>query len=258
MRFRVYKALARGVVLESIRRKDLWVIAILGFVIMLAAGLLGFFGTNGLEAFVKDLAVTVLGLFSTIVAVLTASRMLPEEIKQRTLYPLLARPISRLDLLLGKLFGAILVTWISFLMLAALTGLALATFHVGFETLMLQYLIAKMLGLALLCAVTMTLSIYMTPSGAATMSFVFAFGSSMIVRALVMGYEGSPPAMQGFFKLLNAALPQYGLFDLGGRAANSGWAPVPLWVFGALLAYLAVYGSAMVSVSWMKFRKQAI
>ena len=126
MKVTVYKALARGVLLESLRRKDLWVVAILGFLILVGASALGFFGVQGLQVFVKDLAVTVLGAFSTIVAVLTSTRMLPEEIKQRTLYPLLSRPISRLDLLVGKLLGAIVVTWMSFLILAALTALALA------------------------------------------------------------------------------------------------------------------------------------
>jgi ABC-type transport system involved in multi-copper enzyme maturation permease subunit len=120
------------VVLESVRRKDLWVVAILGFLIVSAAGALGFFGIEGLEIFAKDLAVTVLGMFSTIVAVLTSSRMLPDEIRQRTLYPLLARPISRFDLLIGKLLGSILVSWIAFLMLAGLTAAALVSFGVGF------------------------------------------------------------------------------------------------------------------------------
>ncbi|MEY4881221.1 MAG: hypothetical protein RLZ87_650, partial [Armatimonadota bacterium] len=36
MNILTYKALARSVVLESIRRKDLWVVAILGFLIILA------------------------------------------------------------------------------------------------------------------------------------------------------------------------------------------------------------------------------
>ena len=200
MKPRVYRALARGVVLESLRRKDLWVVAILGFLIMIAAGTLGFFGTTGLEAFIKDLAVTVLGMFSTIVAVLTSSRLLPDEIRQRTLYPLLSRPITRLDLLIGKLLGAILVTWIAFFILAALTGVALATFHVRFEPIMVQYLVGKMLGLALVCSVSLALSTYMTPAAASTMSFVLAFGSAMIVRALVMGYEDANPFLQVLFK----------------------------------------------------------
>ena len=203
MKLRMWKALARGVLLEALRRKDLWVVAILGFIIIASAGALGFFGISGLEVFAKDLAFTVLGLFSTIIAVMTAARMLPEEIKNRTLYPLLARPISRFDLLLGKLLGAIAVTWVAFLILAALTAIALAMFHIRFEWIMVQYLVGKMLGLAVLCSVSLTLSTFMTPSAAATMSFVLALGSATIVRALVLAYGTASPPMQIVFKSLN-------------------------------------------------------
>lgn len=258
MKVRIWMVLARGVLLESLRRKDLWVVAILGFLIISAAGMLGFFGITGLEAFAKDLAFTVLGIFSTIVAVLTASRMLPEEIRQRTLYPLLARPISRFDLLMGKLVGAIAVTWLAFWILGALTALALAMFHIRFELLMLQYAVVKMMGLALMCAISLALSAFMTPSAAATMGFVLAFGSTMIVRALVLAYQTSSPAMQTLFKILNWMVPQYHLFDLGSRASNIGWPPVPLWVVGFLALYALVYGASMVAISWAKFRKQAV
>lgn len=257
MKFVVWKALARGVILESVRRKDLWVVAILGFLIMAGAGTLGFFGLKGLETFAKDLAGSVLGMFSTVMAVLVGSRVMPEEIKNRTLYPLLARPITRFDLLFGKFWGAVLVTWIAFLLLSCLTALALAMFRVPFEAVMAQYLLAKMLGLAVVVAVSMTLSVFMTAPAAATMSFVLAFGSAMIVRALVMAYESSSPSMQIVFKAMNAILPQYGLFDLGGRAAN-GWGPVQAWVLGALAAYALVYCSGMLSLGWFKFRKQAV
>ena len=177
MKFTAYKPLARSVLLESLRRKDLWVVAILGFVIIIAASTLGFFGFDGLEIFAKDLAVTVLGLFSTIITVLTACRLIPDEIKNRTLYPLLARPITRFDLLLGKLMGAVLVTWISFLILCALTAIALTVFHVQFNLIMLQYVFAKMIGLVVICAVSMTLSIYLTPNASATLAFIVAFGT---------------------------------------------------------------------------------
>ena len=86
MNFSAYRALARCVVLESLRRKDLWVVAILGFVILLASSTLGFFGFSGLEIFAKDMAVTVLGMFSTIIAILTSSRLIPDEIKKNKLY----------------------------------------------------------------------------------------------------------------------------------------------------------------------------
>lgn len=258
MKFRVYKALARGVVLESVRRKDLWVVAILGFLILIASGALGFFGVEGLESFAKDLAATVLSLFSAVVAVMTSCRLLPEEIKQRTLYPLLARPISRLDLLIGKLLGAVIVSWVAFLLLCALTAVALTTFHVQFQPIMLQYVVAKMMGLVVLCAISLTLSAYLTPQAAATLGFILAFGSGMIVRGLLMAYGTASPSMQWIYKLVAAALPQLGVFDLGGRAANLGWSTVSVGVMLALLAYMATYSSAMVGVAWLKFRRQAV
>jgi ABC-type transport system involved in multi-copper enzyme maturation permease subunit len=254
----IWKALARGVLLDAVRRKDLWVVAILGFLIMACAGMLGFFGLNGLEVFAKDLAVTVLGIFSTIVAILTASRGMPEEIKNRTLYPLLARPITRFDLLFGKFIGATIATWIAFFVLSTLTAVALSIFHVQFEAIALQYLLLKMMGLAMLCAVSQTLSCYMTPQAAATMSFILAFGCSMLSRAFVLAYSNADPVLRGGFKFVNAVLPQYNLFDIGSRVSNERWAPVPLWVVGALAAYMAVYSSGMLMLSWAKFRKQAI
>lgn len=257
-RIAVWRALARGVVLESLRRKDLYVVAILGFLVMLSAGALGFFGLNGLEAFVKDLATTVLGMFSTIAAILVSSRLMPDEIKHRTLYPLLGRPISRFDLVMGKFIGAVTVTWIAFGILAVLTGVALTIFGVHFELVMAQYLLLKMIGLAVVCSVSIALSTIMTPSAAATMGFVLAFGSTLIVRALTMGYETAAPAMQVIFKIVNAALPQYGLFDVGSRAANTGWGPAPMWVVGALVLYAFAYCALMLSLAWAKFRKQAL
>ena len=255
---RALKALARSVVLESLRRKDLWVVAILGFLIILSAGSLGFFGLSGLEVFAKDLAVTVLGLFGSTIAILTSCRVLPDEVRNRTLYPLLARPITRLGLIIGKLLGAIVVSWIAFGLLAALTAVALAIFRVPFEPILLQYLLAKMMGLVVVCAIGVALSALMTPSASATVSFILVFGSSMIVRALVMGAISVGPAGKALFKLLAAVLPQLNLFDLGGRATYFDWSPVPLWVFGALAGYMILYSGSMVLLAWARFRRQAI
>lgn len=258
MKIRIWRALARGVILESIRRKDLWVVAILGFLIVASAGALGFFGFDGLEAFAKDLSTTVLGLFSTIIAVLTACRVLPEEIRNRTLYPLLARPITRFDLLVGKFVGTVAVTWIAFLILCALTALALAMYRVTFEWTMAQYVVAKMMGLVVLCSIGVMFSAYMTPSAGATMTFIFAFGSGMMVRGMTMAYESVDPVSQAVFRGVTWVLPQLGLFDFGSRVANTGWPAVPVWVMGFLAIYMFVYSSTMLGLSWVKFRRQAV
>lgn len=258
MNVRAYWSLAKGVLLETIRRKDLWVVAILGFLIIAASGTLGFFGMKGLEVFAKDLAANVLGLFSTTLAILTASRQLPEEIKNRTLYPLLARPITRFDFLVGKFLGATLASWIAFLVLAVTTGIGLFIFGVKFEPVMLQYLIVKMIGLAFVCALSLTLSVFMTPAAAATLSFILAFGSGKISQALVMSYSQAAPSVQPFYRGVNAILPHYDLFDLGSRAANIGWGPAPGWVVAVLLFYCLAYSGGLLTLSWVRFRGRAL
>ncbi len=258
MKFRIYWSLAKGVLLESIRRKDLWVIAILGFLVLAGSSALGFFGVSGLEVFVKDLAITILGLFSVVIAVVTSTRVLPEEIKNRTLYPLLARPITRLDLIVGKFLGAVLVTWTGFLMLSATTAMALMVFKIPFELIMLQYLVGKMMGLTMICAVGIALSVYMTPPAATTMGFVLTLGAGSISRALVLGYASASGPTQGIFKFINSVLPQVQLFDFGSRTVYFNWAPVPLWAMGSLAAYLLIYSAAMLALTHLKLQRQTL
>lgn len=258
MKIQSIKALARCVVLESLRRKDLWVVAILGFVIILASGALGFFGFDGLQIFAKDLGISVLGMFATIIAIMTSSRLLPEEIRNRTLYPLLSRPITRFELLLGKLAGAVAVSWISFLILAALTAIALTVFHVRFEWIMAQYLLLKMVGLVVICSMTIAFSAYLTPAAAATMSFIFAFGSPMLIRGLTMGFDPANPVAKTAFPIINGILPQIQLFDLSGRAVYPNFGLVPLAIVDFLFAYAICYSATMLTLGWLKFRKAAV
>ncbi|MBS1716161.1 MAG: ABC transporter permease [Armatimonadetes bacterium] len=258
MKFHAWGALAGGVIKESIRRKDLWVIAILSLVILLFSSALGFFGVQGLQVFAKDLGLTLLSVLSTIMAALISTRLLPDELKSKTIYPLAARPISRFDLLFGKYLGAVFATWVGFLLLATTTFIGLAIFKVSFEPILLQYLVFKAFGLALLCSVGMMFSLYCTTNAAATLTMVLAFGGTILSRGLTMAYGQSAPALQAFFKALNAVLPQYGLFDLGGRAANVRWSPAPMWVAAFLFGYAVVYSGFMLALGMRKFGKQAL
>lgn len=257
MKLRAWRALARGVVLDAIRRKDIWVVAIVGLLIILCAGSLGFFGFSGLQIFAKDLGLTVLGILSTIVAVATASRLLPEEVRNRTLYPLLARPISRFDFLMGKWIGAVIVSWCAFLLLAGAVALAFLIFGVSFEPILLQYLLCKMMGLALICAFALFLSTALTPSAAFTMSLIFTFAAPMLVRAITLaGLQN--PSLGGFLQFVNAIVPQFNLFDISARAVYIGWSPAPTWVVLTLFAYMAIYSTALLTFSWLKFRNRPI
>src|SRR2546427_3131027 len=138
-RLRAIGAVAKIAVLDGLRRKDLYVMVILCALMVGAGRLFAAFGVWGLETFLKDVTFTALSLCTILLCIMLAARQVPEEISRRTLYPLLARPIGRAELLLGKLLGTLLMSWFALLMAACVAYLSLASLHVGVGVIGLQY-----------------------------------------------------------------------------------------------------------------------
>jgi len=64
-------------------------------------------------------------LFAVIFAIASTALLIPRDLEERTLYTILSKPVPRLDYLLGKLLGVILVIGVSLLVMDALMCLML-------------------------------------------------------------------------------------------------------------------------------------
>jgi hypothetical protein len=67
----------------------------------------------------KDVSLGALQLFSMVIAVVATALLLPKDLEDRTLYTILSKPVPRLDYLLGKLLGMILLIGIGLAVLDA-------------------------------------------------------------------------------------------------------------------------------------------
>ena len=74
----------------------------------------------------KDLALGAMSLFTSLLAVLATARLLPQETEDRTIYTILAKPVSRLEYLAGKLLGVLALLAVSLVVMSALFFLVLA------------------------------------------------------------------------------------------------------------------------------------
>ncbi len=68
----------------------------------------------------KDIALGAMSIFTSLLAVLATARLLPQDIEDRTAYTILAKPVSRLEYLAGKLLGVLLLLAISLAAMSAL------------------------------------------------------------------------------------------------------------------------------------------
>ena len=253
---RACRALAIAGMLETFRRKDVYVVLVLMGLMIAGAAAFGFFGVRGLEVFMRDVAFTVISLFATLLAVIVAARQIPEEVQRRTIYPLMARPISRWQLLLGKWVAASLAAVLAFVLLAALARILLACFGVPVATIFWQYVLLKCIGLVWLCALTVALSVLMTHGATVVLSLILAIGSGAFTRSMLL-YHSETGAWSGLFNVLYGLLPHYDFFDLG-RKVTYGWDPVPGWVLGYLAGYALLASLVWLGVGWLRFRRAAL
>ena len=105
------RALVKLSFLELWRRNDIFGLLILGLALMVPLSMASPFGSEGASRYLDEMALLLIWGFSLFIALGTGSRLFPPEFESRTIFPLLAKPISRGRLLFGKYLGAVAATW---------------------------------------------------------------------------------------------------------------------------------------------------
>jgi ABC-type Na+ efflux pump permease subunit len=73
----------------------------------------------------KDIALGAMSIFSSLLAILATATLLPKDREDRTIYTILAKPVSRTEYLLGKLAGVFLLLALAVLLMGAVFAVVL-------------------------------------------------------------------------------------------------------------------------------------
>jgi Cu-processing system permease protein len=256
-KFTIWGALCYATILESARRKDLYVALILSVLMIAAAAVLARFGAAGLELFIKEAAMTVINILSVILCVIFAARQVPEEISRRTVYPLLARPITRFDLLFGKFLGAYAMSTLALLLFSAVAMLGITLLGLKVGVIFGQFLLLRIFALGLLSAMTVTFSLFMTPAATVTISLLCAIGASTFTQAILLVDGDTNGLGQQLLRASYFTFPHLDLFDLSQKVSQ-GWNPIPVLTILSLALYAMIYSSVFFVGGFLRFRKQAL
>lgn len=93
---------------ESVRARILLGLAGIAFSVALFSLVVGSFTLQNAPRVVSDLGSASISLFSIAVAVVIGATSLQRELEQKTIFPILARPVARGEYLAGKYFGTLL------------------------------------------------------------------------------------------------------------------------------------------------------
>ena len=95
-------AVAANTFRETVRERVLYNLVFFAILMTLAGLLLGQLSIRQDEKILKDLGLAAMDLFGTLIAIFIGIGLVSKEIERRSLYPLLAKPLSRGEFFLGQ------------------------------------------------------------------------------------------------------------------------------------------------------------
>jgi len=247
-------AIGRATLLEAIRRKDIYVMLILSGIIIVVTGIFNAFGVPELQKFMIDVSLTIINIFTIIIAVLVSARQLPYELEHRTLYPMLAKPVGRFQFLMGKFTGIMGMSTMALLIFFAVASIVFIAFGISLRAAFFQYIYLRWISLFLICSMTLCLSLVLTHAANVTTALLICMGASMFTRTITIVHDSLGPWQQ---KLIGAAywiFPHLDLFDISKRVIH-GWIPAPAWALVAMTLYALIYTAIFLGLGYLRFRR---
>ena len=248
--------LARHTFKELVRRKDFYVLLFLFLALAIFFYKETFFGVKDLSRYLKDIGFSLITLFSMIIAVTFSAKQIPSEIESKTVYPTLAKPVSRTHFVLGKFLGSLFISTIAFTAFYLLyLALILAKGEGAGFALIAEGWLFSVYSLALLSSFAILLSLFFTISANVTIVFVsyfFIYWYNGVLKDLLLS---SSREMSYIYGILYYILPHFEFYDTRIRLVHL-WDPLPLRVVFAVSAYTFLYIGLIIWAATAVFKRK--
>jgi ABC-type transport system involved in multi-copper enzyme maturation permease subunit len=252
-------AIGGVVIRELLRRKDFYVLFVMTALITLVMGSASFFNESHVVRYLKELCLLLIWISSLVIAITTAARQIPFERENRTLFPLLAKPVSRTQVVLGKFWGC----WLA-------NGLVLLVFYVFFVVVggardgewpiiaTFQALVLHWFMLGIVIALTVLGSlVFAAPSSNNTITFTIVVGILLLGRHLNKVALGLDEPWQTVVYSIYYFIPHVELYDVRDLLIH-GWGTIPWLVWLGALAYASVYAALFLLGACQIFKRKAV
>lgn len=125
---RTVARIAANVFKESVRDKVLYGLVLFAVLLIAASLLLGQLTAGQEVKIIKDLGLAAISLFGLFIAVFIGIGLVSKEVEKRSIYALLAKPITRPQFILGKFFGLVATLTVNVVVMTAALYAVLAVF----------------------------------------------------------------------------------------------------------------------------------
>jgi len=211
---------------EAVRDKVLHGILFFAVALILFSIVLGKLSLGEEFRVIMDVGLAGTSFFGVVTAIFLGSTLVYKEVEKKTIYTVLARPLTRLLFLTGKYLGLLLTLLVLVAGLTAVLILILAvnggTPQPGFYLMVLMICME----IALIASVSLFFTSFSTPFLSGLLTFgVFIIGRNLDIA---IAYASSPKAgiLGPIISTVARVMPRFYLFYPTGRMVESSWSSI--------------------------------
>src|SRR5205085_9041029 len=112
-------AITSNTLTELTRLKVFYVLLVFGLLLIGSSIFMAQFSFQQEFQILKDVSLGAISLFTSLLAIVATARLLPQDIEDRTVYTILAKPVPRFEYVVGKIAGVVFLLAISTLIMSA-------------------------------------------------------------------------------------------------------------------------------------------
>ena len=260
---------ARATFQEAISRKILLVILIFGTGVIAVSWFFAYLQPGAELKMINDVSLGAIRFFGMLITVFMGAMLIPMEIERKTIHLILAKPVNRVHVVLGKFFGA----W--FTVIVNVTLMSIAFFIVFFikapkfagqqgvhMDLMAMNLVKACLlvlvELLVLASIAITASTVMSLIVTAVFSFAVYFGGqfSSFIETLADPTRNQSAVGRALLNALHVIIPHFDRFDI--REAIVGDQFIPWTPIGWIMVYGLTYTVVVMVVGYILFNRREV
>jgi ABC-type transport system involved in multi-copper enzyme maturation permease subunit len=256
-------AVASNTFRENIRDKILYNLILFALIMILSSIALGQLTLGHEDKVIVDLGLSSISIFGTLIAVFIGIGLVYKELEKRTVYALLAKPVHRYELIMGKYLGLLFTLLVNVAIMTL--GLELTLLYHGglgfsghLRLLPAVYLI--FVSLALITALALLFSTFSTPALSALFTLflwvIGHFGRDL----LQFGELTKLASMQWICRILYYVIPNFSNFEtIDSRNVIQSAAygrPIDPFAIGCVTVYGVFYCAILMLISTSIFSRR--
>lgn len=211
--------IAKNVFQEVIRDRILYIIGFYAVILAVAIRVLPEFSASTENKIFLDFGIVAMSVITLIVAIFVGTGLVNKEIEKRTVLVLIAKPVSRTEIILGKFFGLVAVLAVLVATMTTIYLIFLLLGKIPHQTpSILIAAVFLFLQLSLIAAVAITFGVFTSSLLAITLTFAVYLMGNITQDLVKFGRLSRNPVIEFLAQVLYLIIPDLSRLDLKNEA----------------------------------------